>query len=77
MWLKDFLPYDVKGIRMMSYGYNCSQDEEPAEINFLDHRRNLLQTLENARRSTPVRMLLHQCVFSGLTPPLETDRNNH
>jgi hypothetical protein len=58
MWLKDFLPGDVNGIRVMSYGYITSQDGETIGINFLDHRRNLLQTLENARRSTPVCILL-------------------
>jgi hypothetical protein len=63
MWLKDFLPYDIKGIRMMSYGYNCSQDEETIEIDFLDHRRHLLQTMANARRSTPVR-IYYISVFS-------------
>jgi hypothetical protein len=59
MWLKGFLPYDIKGIRMLSYGYNSSQDEQTVEIDFLDHRRHLLQTLANARHSTPVRILLH------------------
>jgi hypothetical protein len=58
MWLKDFLPYDVQGIRIMSYGYNSSQYGGNIDIDILDHRRNLLQTLANALRSTPVCILL-------------------
>jgi hypothetical protein len=54
MWLKDFLPDDVKGIRVMSYGYSSSEDDDTMNIDFLDHRRNLFQTLANARHSTPV-----------------------
>jgi hypothetical protein len=57
MWLKDFLPDDIKGVRVMSYGYNSNEYDETIEIDFLDHRRNLLQTLANARRSTPVCIL--------------------
>jgi hypothetical protein len=57
MWLKDFLPDDVKGIRIMSYGYSFSKYDETIDINTVDHRRNLLQTLANARRSTPVCIL--------------------
>jgi hypothetical protein len=57
MWLKDFLPDDVKSIRIMSYGYSFSKYDETIDINTLDHRRNLLQTLANARRSTPVCIL--------------------
>jgi hypothetical protein len=62
MWLKDFLPGDVNGIRIMSYGYNCSHDDETIGIDFLDHRKNLLETLANARPSTLVCMLLDPAV---------------
>jgi hypothetical protein len=54
MWLKDFLSDDIKGIRIMSYGYNASLYKETIDIDFLDFRRHLLQVLGNARRSTPV-----------------------
>jgi hypothetical protein len=57
MWLKDFLPDDIKGVRVMSYGYDSRQCDDRMDIDFLDHRRNLLQTLANARRSTPVCIL--------------------
>jgi hypothetical protein len=57
MWLKDFLPDDVKGIRIMSYGYSSNEYDETVDMDFLDLRRNFLQTLANARRSTPVCIL--------------------
>jgi hypothetical protein len=57
MWLKDFLPDDVPGIRVMSYGYNSSLSDESIDISFLDHRRNFLQVLENSRLTTPVSIL--------------------
>jgi hypothetical protein len=57
MWLKDFLPDDVTGIRVMSYGYNSSLSDESIDIDFLDHRRNFLQVLDNSRRTTPVSIL--------------------
>jgi hypothetical protein len=57
MWLKDFLPDDVPGIRVMSYGYNSNLSSESNDIDFLDHRRNFLQALENSRRTTPVSIL--------------------
>jgi hypothetical protein len=28
MWLKDFLPQDVKNVRIMTYGYDSSLIEE-------------------------------------------------
>jgi hypothetical protein len=66
MWLKDFLPNDVEGIRIMSYGYNSNQDEDTIDFDFLDHRRSLLQTLENARRSAPVCIFLDSPAASSM-----------
>jgi hypothetical protein len=60
MWLKDFLPNDVKGVRIMSYGYNSNQFTETNDVGFLGHRKNLLKILANARRSSPVCILLGQ-----------------
>jgi hypothetical protein len=63
MWLKDFLPDDVTGIRVMSYGYSSSLSDESIDIDFLDHRRNLLQVLENSRRTTPVSILFEMALI--------------
>jgi hypothetical protein len=57
MWLKDFLPDDVNGIRIMCYGYGSNEYDETIDMDFLDLRRNFLQTLANARRSAPVCIL--------------------
>jgi hypothetical protein len=54
MWLKDFLPRDVKRIRILSYGYSTQPVENHANEGILDYRRHFLQMLANARRSTEV-----------------------
>jgi hypothetical protein len=54
MWLKDFLPNDVKRIRILSYGYNTQLVENPIDEDILDYRRRFLQMLKNARRTTEV-----------------------
>jgi hypothetical protein len=53
MWLQDFLPNDIKGIRIMTYGYNT----ELVGTNtgrLLDHRRDLIQQIQSARSSLEV-----------------------
>ena len=53
MWLQDFLPKDIKGIKIMTYGYNT----ELVGANtgrLLDHRRDLIQQIESARISPEV-----------------------
>jgi hypothetical protein len=54
MWLKDFLPNDVKRIRILSYGYNTQQAQNTIDEDILDYRRRFLQMLKNARRTTEV-----------------------
>jgi hypothetical protein len=61
--LKDFLPNDVTGIRVMNYGYNSSLSDGSIDIDFLDHRRNFLQVLENSRRTTPVSILFEMALI--------------
>jgi hypothetical protein len=63
MRLKDFLPDDVMGIRAMNYGYNSCLSDESVDIDFLDHRRNFLQVLENSRRTTPVSILFEMALI--------------
>ena len=53
MWLQDFLPDNIKGIRIMTYGYNT----ELVSANtgrLLDHRRDLIQQIQSARGSREV-----------------------
>ena len=49
MWLKDFLPRDVKGIRIMSYGYNTNLIGDTVDDVFLDYRRYFIYMLVNLR----------------------------
>jgi len=53
MWLKDYLPGDIKHIRIMTYGYNSSL-VEGNDVRLSDHRRNFIQQLENCRISAEV-----------------------
>ena len=55
MWLKDLLPRDVKGIRIMSYGYNTNLVGDTIDDVFLDYRRHFIHMLVNSRSSAKVR----------------------
>ena len=55
MWLKDFLPRDVKGIRIMSYGYNSNLVGCTVDDQFIDYRRHFIHELRNSRSSAEVR----------------------
>jgi hypothetical protein len=55
MWLKDFLPKDVKNVRIMTYGYDSRLVElKKSEPRLTDYRRNFIQQLENSRSSAKV-----------------------
>jgi hypothetical protein len=56
MWLKDFLPADVKDVRIMTYGYDSNFiRREQGRMRLVDYRRNFIQQLENSRRGFKVR----------------------
>jgi hypothetical protein len=57
MWLKDLLPHDVDGIRVMSYGYNANTVGGAVEDGFIDYRLHFIQMLENSRQSPEVYLL--------------------
>ena len=53
MWIQEFLPNNIKGIRIMTYGYNT----ELVGANtgrILDHRRDVVQQIQSARGSREV-----------------------
>jgi hypothetical protein len=58
MWLKDFLPYDVQNIRIMSYGYDSSLEHRKAENRLLDYQRLFIQDIENSRTLVKVGVLV-------------------
>ncbi|KAI5804940.1 hypothetical protein EDC01DRAFT_351408 [Geopyxis carbonaria] len=49
MWLHDFLPYDFKNCRIMTYGYGLDLKKEGR---ILDHAKMFLAQLNTARRSS-------------------------
>jgi hypothetical protein len=51
MWLQDFLPNNIRGIRIMTYGYNTAGANT---VRLLDHRRDLIQEIQSARSSPEV-----------------------
>jgi len=55
MWLKDFLPHDVRNIRVMVYGYDSSlTGASTDDSRLIDYRRNFIQKLQNSRSSAEV-----------------------
>ncbi|KAI9771315.1 MAG: hypothetical protein M1840_002285 [Geoglossum simile] len=59
MWLKDFLPKHVMGIRVMTYGYDSSLVGHTRSRSVLsDYRRNFIQQLENSRSSSESRPII-------------------
>jgi len=78
MWLKDFLPRDVKGIRIMSYGYNTNLVGHTVDDGFLDYRRHFIQMLVNSRSSAEVRTVHSPArVCCELTPSQGEVPANH
>ncbi|KAF8536358.1 hypothetical protein BDD12DRAFT_290351 [Trichophaea hybrida] len=82
MWLKDFLPEDVKYVRIMTYGYDSSiVGGEKSDSRLVDYRRNFIQQLENSRstaKDRPVIFLGHS--LGGiliLQTLVESNRNPH
>jgi hypothetical protein len=58
MWLRDFLPRDVRGVRIMSYGYNSNLVGHTVDDVFLDYKRHFIHMLVNSRSSAEVRRTL-------------------
>ncbi|KAF8248450.1 hypothetical protein K440DRAFT_254380 [Wilcoxina mikolae CBS 423.85] len=52
MWLKDFVPQEVKGVRIMTFGYNSKLIGNTVDNQFLDYRSRFVQMLLSARRTT-------------------------
>ncbi|KAM0796954.1 hypothetical protein BDR22DRAFT_892704 [Usnea florida] len=50
-WLRDFLPFDVKGARVMTYGYNADVVFGNTTADVWDHAKSLLGSLIDERES--------------------------
>ncbi|KAI5776307.1 hypothetical protein EDC01DRAFT_683096 [Geopyxis carbonaria] len=55
MWLQDFLPNDVKNIRVMTYGYDTEFFNSADNSAMVDFRKSFVQQLEVARNSDEAR----------------------
>lgn len=55
MWLTDFLPLDVKNIRIMTYGYDSSLGTRESSMKMVDYRSHFIQQLKNSRGDAKVR----------------------
>ncbi|KAF8533302.1 hypothetical protein BDD12DRAFT_984533 [Trichophaea hybrida] len=62
MWLKDFLPYDVKNIRILTYGYDSRLigHDGVAEMRLLDFQRHFIEQLQNVvPKNRPIILIGH------------------
>lgn len=57
MWLQDFLPNDIKNIRVLTYGYNSNLIGDTVDDTLQDQRSNLFIQLLNVRNTVEVVIL--------------------
>jgi hypothetical protein len=63
MWLKDFLPQDLKNARVMTYGYDSRLDGPHASHHrIVNFQRTFLEEIENSRHDVQV-LLIHAASF--------------
>ncbi len=53
-WLKDFLPFDVPNVRIMTFGYNASAAFGNTTADIMDHAKGLLTCLVDKREEDDV-----------------------
>ena len=54
MWLMEFLPADVRNLRVMTYGYNSKLVNSPVNMGIGDYMKELIHLLGAARSSEQV-----------------------
>ncbi len=54
MWLRDYLPNDVKNVRVLTYGYNSQLQGNEARSSLLSHSKNFIHRLREMRKVTEV-----------------------
>lgn len=54
-WLQDSLPLDVKGARVLNYGYNADGVFGNSTADIWDHAKGLLGSLNDERETADVR----------------------
>jgi hypothetical protein len=54
MWLRDYLPKDVKNVRVLTYGYNSQLQGNEGRSSLLSHSKNFIHRLREMRKVTGV-----------------------
>ncbi|KAI1085805.1 hypothetical protein F5B20DRAFT_519816 [Whalleya microplaca] len=65
LWLKDFLPKQAPGARILLFGYNANVAFQTASAGVREQAENLLNQLEKARSGDPGRPLIFICHSLG------------
>jgi hypothetical protein len=55
MWLRDYLPTDIPGIRVLIYGYPSKLEKSSSRARLMDYTIQFLQILDSARCLPKVR----------------------
>jgi hypothetical protein len=55
MWLRDYLPADIPGIRVLIYGYPSKLEKSSSRARLMDYSIQFLQILDSARCLQKVR----------------------
>jgi len=60
LWLRDLLPHDIQGIRVLTYGYDANtRGVHPlSSLRLNDHAENLMSSLAQFRKATPERPII-------------------
>jgi hypothetical protein len=56
-WLRDYLPLDVPGARVLTFGYNADVAFGSTTADIMDHAKDLLSSLIDRREEDDVRHL--------------------
>jgi hypothetical protein len=68
MWLTDFLPTEIKGLRVMNFGVEILNEKgERGRPKILDLRRKFMEEILNARASCQVRVPRMRQIFISQT----------
>lgn len=66
VWLRDFLPSDVRDTRVLLYGYETALDKSDSKQSIVDLAKTLLELIKAFRITTCVRCSGRNVVWSSL-----------
>jgi hypothetical protein len=56
MWLRDYLPQDIPGLRIFIYGYPSKLHESVSRASMWDYTQEFMKTVVELRRNEEVRL---------------------